>query len=103
MVLVRLPWATLLVIWLLAFLGSGIPLAYFEPFEIWSSGFIAFVPASIFTIGLVAAFFLPQAYCHYGCPTGALLRFLTQSPSAWTRRDTIAGVLIALACLYVFI
>ena len=103
MVLVRLPWATLLVIWLLAFLGSGIPLAYFEPFEIWSSGFIAFVPASIFTIGLVAAFFLPQAYCHYGCPTGALLRFLTQSPSTWTRRDTVAGVLIALACLYVFI
>jgi NosR/NirI family nitrous oxide reductase transcriptional regulator len=103
MVLVRLPWVTLLAIWLLAFLASGIPFAYFEPFETWSTGFIAFIPSAIFTIGLVAAFFLPQAYCHYGCPTGAMLRFLTQSPSAWTRRDTIAGVLILAASLYVFL
>ena len=102
-VLVRLPWATLLAIWLLAFMGSGIPFAYFEPFETWSSGFVAFIPAAIFTIGLVAAFFLPQAYCHYGCPTGAMLRFLTQSPSAWTRRDSISGVLIVAACLYVLL
>lgn len=102
-VLVRLPWATLIVIWLLALIGSGLPFAYFEPFETWSSGFVAFVPAAIFTIGLVAAFFLPQAYCHYGCPTGAMLRFLTQSPSAWTRKDTVAAVLIGAACLYVFL
>lgn len=102
-VLVRLPWATLIVIWLLALIGSGLPFAYFEPFETWSSGFVAFVPAAIFTIGLVAAFFLPQAYCHYGCPTGAMLKFLTQSPSVWTRKDTVASVLIVLACLYVFL
>jgi NosR/NirI family nitrous oxide reductase transcriptional regulator len=102
-VLVRLPWATLIVIWLLALVGSGLPFAYFEPFETWSSGFVAFVPAAIFTIGLVAAFFLPQAYCHYGCPTGAMLRFLTQSPSAWTRKDSVATVLIGAACLYVFL
>jgi NosR/NirI family nitrous oxide reductase transcriptional regulator len=102
-VLVRLPWATLIVIWLLALIGSGLPFANFEPFETWSSGFVAFVPAAIFTIGLVAAFFLPQAYCHYGCPTGAMLKFLTQSPSAWTRKDTVAAVLIGAACLYVFL
>ena len=36
--LTRLPWLTLLAIWLLAFLSSGIPFAYFEPFETWSSG-----------------------------------------------------------------
>jgi NosR/NirI family nitrous oxide reductase transcriptional regulator len=101
--LVRLPWATLIVIWLLALIGSGLPFANFEPFETWSSGFVAFVPATIFTIGLVAAFFLPQAYCHYGCPTGAMLKFLTQSPSAWTRKDTVAAVLIGAACLYVFL
>jgi Na+-translocating ferredoxin:NAD+ oxidoreductase RnfG subunit len=102
-ILTRLPWATLIVIWLLALLGSGLPFAYFEPFETWSTGFVAFIPAAIFTIGLVAAFFLPQAYCHYGCPTGAMLRFLTQSPSAWTRRDSVAGILIGAACLYVFL
>lgn len=98
-IMARLPWLTLLVIWMLAFLASGIPFAYFEPFETWSSGFLAFVPATIFTVGILAAFFLPQAYCHYGCPTGALLKFLTASPTAWTRRDTLAAVLIAAACL----
>lgn len=98
-VMARLPWLTLLVLWMLAFLASGIPFAYFEPFETWSSGFVAFVPATIFTVGILAAFFLPQAYCHYGCPTGALLKFLTASPTAWTRRDTVAAVLIAAACL----
>jgi Na+-translocating ferredoxin:NAD+ oxidoreductase RnfG subunit len=101
--LTRLPWLTLLAIWLLAFLASGIPFAYFEPFETWSSGFVAFVPAAILTVGLVAAFFLPQAYCHYGCPTGAMLKFLTASPTAWTRRDTIAAVLIAAALLRVLL
>jgi polyferredoxin len=101
--LTRLPWLTLLAIWALAFLASGIPFAYFEPFETWSSGFVAFIPAAILTVGLVAAFFLPQAYCHYGCPTGALLKYLTASPTAWTRRDTIAAILIAAALLRVLL
>ncbi len=101
--LARLPWLTLLAIWALAFLVSGIPFARIEPFETWSSGFVAFIPAAILTVGLVAAFFLPQAYCHYGCPTGALLKFLTASPTAWTRRDTIAAVLIAAALLRVLL
>lgn len=100
-VLVRLPWLTLIVIWVLAFLGSGWPLAYFEPFETWSSGFIAFVPAAILSIGLIAAIFLPQGYCHYGCPTGALLKFLTHSPGTWTRRDSIAAGLLVVAAAYV--
>jgi NosR/NirI family transcriptional regulator, nitrous oxide reductase regulator len=99
LIMTRVPWLTLLVIWVLAFMASGLPFAYFEPFETWSSGFVAFVPATIFTVGLIAAFFLPQAYCHYGCPTGALLKFLTASPTAWTRRDTFAAVLVAAACL----
>jgi len=96
----RVPWVTLVVIWLLALLGSGLPFAYFEPFEMWSTGFVAFIPAAIFTIGLLAAFFLPQAYCHYGCPTGALLKFLTHAPGRWTMRDTIAGILVASAAVF---
>ncbi len=99
----RVPWLTLVVIWVLAFFVSGVPFAYFEPFETWSSGFIAFVPATIFTVGILASFFLPQAYCHYGCPTGALLKFLTASPTAWTRRDTVAAVLVVAACLRLLI
>lgn len=102
-VMERLPWLTLVVIWALAFLASGVPLAYFEPFETWSSGFVAFIPATIFTVGLIAAFFLPQAYCHYGCPTGALLKFLTHAPGRWTSKDTVAGLLLIAAVVIVFV
>ncbi len=95
----KLPWLTLAAIWILAFLGAGLPFAQAEPFEIWSSGFHTILPAAILTIGLIAAVFLPQAYCHYGCPTGALMKFLTHSPSAWTHRDTVAGILVLAAFL----
>jgi polyferredoxin len=98
--MVRIPWLTLVVIWILAFVASGVPFAYFEPFETWSSGFVAFVPAAIFTIGILSAFFLPQGYCHYGCPTGALLKFLTHSPSAWTKSDALAGIMVASAAIF---
>jgi NosR/NirI family nitrous oxide reductase transcriptional regulator len=101
-IMVRVPWLTLLVIWVLAFVASGVPFAYFEPFETWSSGFVAFVPAAIFTIGILSAFFLPQGYCHYGCPTGALLRFLTQAPGRWTSKDSAAGIIVASAVIYTF-
>jgi Na+-translocating ferredoxin:NAD+ oxidoreductase RnfG subunit len=91
----RVPWLTLLAIWALALAGSGFPLAMLEPFEVWSAGFYAVLPATILSIGLLAAVFLPQGYCHYGCPTGALLKFLTHSPGNFTRKDLIAALLIA--------
>jgi NosR/NirI family transcriptional regulator, nitrous oxide reductase regulator len=99
----RVPWLTLFAIWLLALLGSGLPFAHAEPFEIWSAGFYAILPAAVFSVGLIAAFFLPQAYCNYGCPTGALLKFLTHSPGSFTRRDGIAGLLVAGAWVYLSI
>ncbi len=97
----KVPWLTLGAIWITAMIGLHLPYAQAEPFEIWSSGFYALVPAAILSIGLVAAVFLPQAYCHYGCPTGALLKFLTHSPSSWTRRDTVATLLVSVALVWV--
>lgn len=91
------PWLTLGLLWLAAFLGLALPLSHAEPFEVWSAGFIALVPVLIFFLGLIAAVFLPRAYCHYGCPTGAVLKFLSSSPGRWTRRDGIAGGCVALA------
>lgn len=96
-----LPWLTLLVIWALALAALNLPFSHAEPFEVWSSGFYALIPAAIFTLGMLAATFLPQAYCHYGCPTGALLKFLTHAPGRWTRRDSLAGLLILSATIYV--
>lgn len=99
-VLQRVPWLTLIAIWLLALWGSGFSFAMIEPFEVWSAGFYALLPAVILTIGLLAAVFLPQAYCHYGCPTGAMLKFLTHSPGDFTRRDAIAAMLVAAGWVY---
>jgi Na+-translocating ferredoxin:NAD+ oxidoreductase RnfG subunit len=99
-VLQRVPWLTLVAIWVLALSGSGLAFAMIEPFEVWSAGFYAVLPAAILTIGLVAAVFLPQAYCHYGCPTGAMLKFLSHSPAAFTRRDAIAAALVAAGWIY---
>jgi NAD(P)-dependent dehydrogenase (short-subunit alcohol dehydrogenase family) len=93
------PWLSLLAIWALALAGSGWPFAHAEPFEVWSTGFVALLPAVIFTMSIVVSFFLPQGYCHYGCPTGALLKFLTHAPGRWTRRDSIAVCLVAVAWL----
>lgn len=94
-----IPWVLLLGLWLAAFLGIAFPFSHAEPFEIWSAGFVALVPVLIFAVGLIAAVFLPQAYCHYGCPTGAVLRFLASSPGRWTRRDSAAGVIVGFAWL----
>jgi Na+-translocating ferredoxin:NAD+ oxidoreductase RnfG subunit len=99
-ILQRVPWLTLLAIWLLALFGSGLPFAMIEPFEVWSAGFYAILPAAILSVGLLAAVFLPQAYCHYGCPTGAMLKFLTHSPGDFTRRDAIATALVAAGWVY---
>ncbi len=98
-----LPWLTLVAIWTLTLGSVHFPVSHAEPFEIWSSGFYAVLPATIFTIGLLAAFFLPQAYCHYGCPTGALLKFLTHAPGRWTRRDSVAAWLVVAATTFVLI
>ncbi len=97
------PWMSLLVIWALALAGSQLPFAHAEPFEVWSTGFVALLPAVIFTVGIAVSFFLPQGYCHYGCPTGALLKFLTHAPGRWTRRDSIAAGLVAVAWIVVLI
>ena len=50
-------------------------------------------------IGLVAAFFVPQAYCRFGCPTGALLNFVRTrgATDSFSRRDTVALGLVLLA------
>ena len=95
-VLLTMPWLTLAALWLLAFFGIGFPFADAEPFEVWSAGFVALLPVAIFATGLLASAFLPQAYCHYGCPTGAVLKFLASSPGRWTRRDGIAGGVVGL-------
>jgi thiamine biosynthesis lipoprotein len=48
--------------------------------------------------------FVPQAYCKYGCPTGALLKFVRTSSTdeRWARRDTLAALVLAVGAAIAF-
>ncbi len=63
-----------------------------EPFDFWVLGWACLLPAVFAVGGLAASFFVPMAYCRYGCPTGALFGFVrtASSQEAFTRRDAAA-------------
>ena len=52
--------------------------------------------------GLIASLFVPMAYCHYGCPTGALLNFIRGHgrTDRFGRRDIAGALLVALAAVF---
>jgi NosR/NirI family transcriptional regulator, nitrous oxide reductase regulator len=90
---------------LLAAAGSlvlrwGWPLANLEPFDAWLPQIANKASVALAILGLAASLFLPQPYCKYGCPTGALLKWLRlRGPEErWAARDwMVAGLLILLA------
>ncbi|MFG0240509.1 MAG: 4Fe-4S binding protein, partial [Gimesia chilikensis] len=49
--------------------------------------------------GLVASIFVPQAYCHYGCPTGTIFEFVRSHGRAdhFGKSDFVAGLFLMLA------
>jgi NosR/NirI family transcriptional regulator, nitrous oxide reductase regulator len=76
-------------------------LAAVEPFDAWLIRSAGWATIAIAVIGLGAACFVPMAYCHYGCPTGALLNFIRRHGPAdgFGRREVAAFLLVALAWL----
>src|SRR5262249_19176593 len=57
-------------------LGWPVDLAKLEPFDAWVWRAAGVVTLLIAVVGLTASLFIPQAYCRFGCPTGALLNFI---------------------------
>ena len=76
-----------------------IDLAGIEPFDAYLIRSAGWATIVIAIIGLGASLFVPMAYCHYGCPTGALLNFIRARGSAdhFCRRDFAAAALLAVA------
>ncbi len=74
-------------------------LAHLEPFDAYSLRLAGVATVSLAVISLLVAPFIPMAYCHYGCPTGALLNFLRSRGPAdhFGRRDAAALLLLLLA------
>lgn len=92
-----LPWLLLATAVLL--LGLRLSPAALEPFDAWVWRAGAVLPLVIAVVGLVLSIFIPQAYCRYGCPTGALLSFMrsTGSQDRFGRRDLAFAILLAVA------
>ncbi len=57
-------------------IATHVDLSTWEPFDAWALRCTVWASTSIAISGLVASYFLPQAYCRFGCPTGALLGFI---------------------------
>jgi NosR/NirI family transcriptional regulator, nitrous oxide reductase regulator len=94
-----LPGLLLAVVLFIVMTASPIDLADLEPFDAYLLQAAGWATITIAIIGLLASLFIPQAYCRYGCPTGALLEFVrTHGPAdAFGRRDVAAALMVALA------
>ena len=100
----RLP-AFLLVLGTAGALGA-VPVspAALEPFDAWAWRAAGIGVMILAAAGLLAAIFIPQAYCRYGCPTGALLKWVrtTGSGDHFTRRDAAALACVVAAAGWVY-
>lgn len=99
----RLPVVLLITAGLWAFMDRSFDLAMVEPFDAWGLRGRAAVPLAIAIVGLLISVCVPMAYCRFGCPTGALLKFLVTGNDTQRlgRRDGVAllTVLIGVALL----
>ncbi len=93
-----LPFVLLAVVFLAALVWPGMNLGRWEPFDAWALGAATLIPLTLAAVGLVAALFVPQGFCKYACPTGALLKLL-RTPSEsdrWSARDTGAAAILTI-------
>lgn len=93
------PAGLLLVTLFVALLALPLDLASLEPFAAYVVRSAGVATIGVAVIGLVASFFVPQAYCRFGCPTGALLNFVrARGPiDRISRRDAAALGLVVFA------
>lgn len=97
----QIPWALLAAVVVISMLGLNVNLNALEPFDAWLIRVAGWGTLTVAVVGLVASLFVPMAYCKYGCPTGALFKFLRYAGhgDSFGRRDAAALILVALAAL----
>lgn len=89
----------LLIVLLVAMQEWAFNLASIEPFDAYLIKVAGWGTISVAVVGLIASLFVPMAYCRFGCPTGALLKFLRyhKLSDRWSRSDTFASLLLVIA------
>jgi len=97
-----LPGALLLLTLVTAMLALPLDLAGIEAFDAYLFRTAGIATLAVAGVGLVASAFVPQAYCRFGCPTGALLNFVRTrgSTDRFSTRDAAAlGLMLFAAVL----
>ena len=94
-----LPAGLLLLVLVAAMIALPLDLAGLEAFDAYLVRSAGWATLAIAGGGLIASFFVPQAYCRFGCPTGALLQFVRARglTDRFTRRDGAALAMVAVA------
>ncbi len=94
-----LPGVLLLFVLLVVMLPLDFDLAGLEPFDAYLIRSAGVATIAVAVAGLLAALWVPKAYCKYGCPTGALLEFVRARGAGdkFGRRDFAAGALLFVA------
>ena len=97
----RLPATLLIVIVLATALATPLDLARLEAFDAWLLGAAVLASTIIAIFGLLATAVIPMAYCRYGCPTGALFKFIRSHGKAdrFGAADALAGCLLVVSIL----
>ncbi len=96
-----IPPTLLLIALLTTMLVLPIDLASIEPFDAYIIKSAGWATLAIAVIGLMASLFVPQAYCKFGCPTGALLEFVRTegTQDRFGKGDWFAGLLVLMVAL----
>lgn len=96
-----IPVLLLVLILCIIFLDIPIDLAELEAFDAYLLTSAGIVSIGIAVTGLFASLFVPQAYCHYGCPTGTIFEFVRSHGRAdrFGKSDLAAGLLLLITFL----
>ena len=96
-----LPLLLLVLVLLIVMLGFPVDLTDVEPFDAYIIRSAGRATLTIAIVGLIASLFVPQAYCRFGCPTGALLNFVRTHGRAdrFRKSDLAAALMVSLAAV----
>lgn len=100
-----LPAALLCFVLVLGAMAVPFDFAGLEPFDAYLVRSAGWATIAVAVVGLVASAFVPQAYCRFGCPTGALLNFVRArgETDRFSLRDSAAlGFLAVALALHVY-
>lgn len=98
-VLLSIPAVLVMLTVVVAMIGEPAMLVHIEPFHAYLWQIAGGMTIAIAIGGLIAAWFVPMAYCRYGCPTGVVLGFLryNRGSGELTPRDVVAILCLILA------